>query len=122
MDWERGQDPSTGTASTQGAEKVSAFGGAGPSLVSFRGDSSKLTPRARVLGWLGYQRPFDRHDWVIRRKDGEELEYVIDYYAGKPAATGAARTPLSFYLDVRPKLNSWEGWRMRFWRFVGWPS
>jgi len=26
---------------------------------------------------------------------------------------------LSFYLDVRPKLNTWEGWRMRFNRFWG---
>lgn len=92
-----------------------------PKLVSFRGDSTKLSPRARWYGLLGYQRPFDRHDWVVRRGGGEEVEYVIDYYAGKSAArSGGKGPPLSFYLDVRPKLNTVEGWKMRFWRFVGW--
>ena len=88
-----------------------------PQLVSFKGDSEKLTPRARFRGWLGYQHPFDRHDWLVRRTDGAEVEYVIDYYAGKrTAAAGDNEGPLSFYLDVRPKLNTVEGARMRFWR------
>jgi cytochrome c heme-lyase len=26
---------------------------------------------------------------------------------------------LNFYLDVRPKLNSWEGWKMRVVRYWG---
>jgi len=45
------------------------------------------------------------------------VEYVIDFYAGKD---DGKRKGLSFYLDVRPKLNSWEGWRMRIARLVGW--
>lgn len=92
-----------------------------PKLVSFSGDSQKLTPRARWLSMLGYTKPFDRHDWVVERPSGERVEYVIDFYSGKGSAggSGAAPMPLSFYLDVRPKLNSFEGVRMRVSRFWG---
>lgn len=82
----------------------------GPKLVSFSGDASKLTPRARMFSLLGYQPPFDRHDWVVDRC-GTKIDYVIDFYQGKGQG---GKSPLSFYLDVRPKLNSFEGWRMRF--------
>jgi cytochrome c heme-lyase len=84
----------------------------GPRLRSFSGDSGKLTPRARWYGWLGYERPFDRHDWVVERCSGESIEYVIDFYRGKGGG-------VSFYLDVRPKLNSWAGWKMRLGKLVG---
>lgn len=93
-----------------------------------------MTPRARWRTLMGYLPPFDRHDWVIDRC-GTHIEYVIDFYSGKPAeglsqvqtgdanaaAGGAAGSPqkLSFYLDVRPKLNSWEGWKMRTARLIG---
>ena len=91
----------------------------GPRLRSFRGDSKALTPRARVYGWLGYERPFDRHDWVVERcgREGGEVEYVIDFYRGR--GSGGEGAGLSFYLDVRPKLNSWEGVRMRVGRLFG---
>ena len=91
----------------------------GPKLRAFSGDSGKLTPRARWYGLLGYERPFDRHDWVVERCGGPEeaVEYVIDFYRGR-GSEGAGG--LNFYLDVRPKLNSWEGWRMRMGRLVGW--
>lgn len=79
-----------------------------------------MSPRARLNTLLGYQAPFDRHDWVVDRC-GREVEYVIDFYAGRgtsnPAASDAGK--LSFYLDVRPKLNSWEGVKMRAFRAVG---
>ncbi|KAJ5610371.1 hypothetical protein N7510_007090 [Penicillium lagena] len=102
----------------------------GPKLFSFRGlgvEPQFLSPRARVNGWLGYQRPFDRHDWVVERCGGDKVEYVIDFYQGKSVgnsgqsglAANAGPGKLSFYLDVRPKLNSYEGWRMRFNRFTG---
>lgn len=105
----------------------------GPRLYSFRGlgtESQFVSPRARLNGLLGYQLPFDRHDWVVERCGGQRVEYVIDFYQGKPAGpssqqarnglTGASGPgKLSFYLDVRPKLNSYEGWRMRFWGFWG---
>lgn len=66
---------------------------------------------------VGYTAPFDRHDWVIDRC-GTRVEYVIDFYAGRPDAKGAKMGP-SFYLDVRPKLNTWEGVKMRAMRWTG---
>jgi cytochrome c heme-lyase len=89
----------------------------GPKLWSFAGDSKRLTPRARWNSLLGYQEPFDRHDWVVERCPGERVEYVIDFYAGKDEGKGKG---LNFYLDVRPKLNSWEGWKMRVGSLLGW--
>lgn len=86
----------------------------GPKLRSFSGDSGKLTPKARALSLLGYQRPFDRHDWVLDRC-GTRIDYVIDFYSGKSTKEGR----ISFYLDVRPKLNTWEGARMRLRRGLG---
>ncbi|OQO02932.1 hypothetical protein B0A48_11215 [Cryoendolithus antarcticus] len=78
----------------------------GPKLVSFAGDSKALTPKARVMGWMGYEAPFDRHDWVVDRC-GTRVEYVIDFYSGKDE--GLKGKSLSFYLDARPKVNSWAG-------------
>lgn len=88
----------------------------GPKLFSFSGLSSSLTPRARFNTLLGYKPPFDRHDWVVDRC-GTKVEYVIDFYAGKDE--GRSGKELNFYLDVRPKLNSWEGVKMRAFKFVG---
>ncbi|KAF3011450.1 Cytochrome c1 heme lyase [Neopestalotiopsis sp. 37M] len=86
----------------------------GPRLSSFSGLSSKLSPKAKINTWLGYQAPFDRHDWVVDRC-GQEIEYIIDFYTGRPRGDGKP----SFYLDVRPKLNSWEGVKMRAMRGLG---
>ncbi|KAF9637174.1 Cytochrome c heme lyase [Lasiodiplodia theobromae] len=88
----------------------------GPKLVAFSGNSQKLTPRARWNTLLGYQAPFDRHDWVIDRC-GTTVEYVIDFYSGRNE--GKAGKSLNFYLDVRPKLNSWEGVKTRVSKFWG---
>ncbi|KAK9478606.1 cytochrome c/c1 heme-lyase [Lipomyces japonicus] len=87
----------------------------GPKLVSFSGDASNLSPRARINTLLGYQSPFDRHDWVVDRC-GKKIEYIIDFYAGKP--NPASPQIPSFYLDVRPKLSVDGAW-MRFQRFIG---
>lgn len=86
----------------------------GPRLDSFTGLSSKMSPKARINSLLGYTPPFDRHDWVVDRC-GTKVEYVIDFYTGKTDKMGRP----SFYLDVRPKLNSWEGARMRASRILG---
>jgi len=88
----------------------------GLQLTSFKGDSKKLTPKARWKLMLGYQKPFDRHDWTINRC-GKEVDYVIDFYAGKPSPL--APNMASFYLDVRPKLNSIEGVKLRVSKFFG---
>jgi len=88
----------------------------GPRLQTFSGTASRLTPRAWLNTTLwGYAAPFDRHDWVVDRC-GTRIEYVIDFYAGKREEEGK---PLNFYLDVRPKLNTLEGCKMRFGRLVG---
>jgi len=100
-EWERGR----------GSEKCG-----GPKLVSFAGDSKAWTPRARWNNLIGYAAPFDRHDWVVDRC-GTRVEYVIDFYSGKDE--GLAGKSLNFFLDVRPKLNSWEGIKMRAQKAVG---
>ncbi|KAH7084793.1 cytochrome c1 heme lyase [Paraphoma chrysanthemicola] len=88
----------------------------GPKLASFSGLSTSLTPRARWKSFMGYQPPFDRHDWVVDRC-GTKVEYVIDFYAGKDEKVPGKE--LNFFLDVRPKLNSFEGWKMRVQRYWG---
>ncbi|KAF4585854.1 cytochrome c1 heme lyase [Ophiocordyceps camponoti-floridani] len=80
----------------------------GPMLESFSNRNDRMTPKARINTLLGYTAPFDRHDWVIDRC-GTRVEYVIDFYAGR----SDGKPGPSFYLDVRPKLNTWEGVKMR---------
>lgn len=87
----------------------------GPRLESFMGQSKAITPKARINMLLGYTAPFDRHDWVIDRC-GTRVEYVIDFYSGKDEGKGGK---LNFFLDVRPKLNTWEGCRMRASKILG---
>ncbi|KIX04614.1 uncharacterized protein Z518_05484 [Rhinocladiella mackenziei CBS 650.93] len=92
----------------------------GPKLLSFKGlGSGAISPKARIKSLMGYTEPFDRHDWVVERCGGETVEYVIDFYQGKAEGKGKENS-LNFYLDVRPKLNSFEGWRLRAERFIGW--
>ncbi|KHN93723.1 cytochrome C1 heme lyase [Metarhizium album ARSEF 1941] len=97
------------------APYLSRSGCGGPKLASFANKSDRLTPTARLNTILGYTAPFDRHDWVIDRC-GTSVEYVIDFYAGRP---GGDKAGPSFYLDVRPKLNTWEGVKMRAMRWTG---
>ncbi|KAF9808268.1 hypothetical protein IEO21_07911 [Rhodonia placenta] len=85
--------------------------GEDPQLAKFKGRPGELSPKARFwlfAGWLLPSRfntepPFDRHDWIVRRrKTGEEVRYVIDYYSAPPEPDGS---PV-FSLDVRPALDS----------------
>ncbi|KAI0731216.1 cytochrome c/c1 heme-lyase [Earliella scabrosa] len=79
-------------------------------LARFKGRPGELSPKARFwlfAGWLLPSRfntepPFDRHDWIVRRRGGEEVRYVIDYYSAPPEPDGS---PV-FSLDVRPALDS----------------
>jgi cytochrome c heme-lyase len=86
----------------------------GPKLESFANKMERMTPTARFNTILGYSAPFDRHDWVIDRC-GTRVDYVIDFYSGR----SSGKPGPSFYLDVRPKLNSWEGVKMRALRWTG---
>jgi cytochrome c heme-lyase len=79
-------------------------------LTRFQGRPGELSPKARLYLFAGRilpsrfntKPPFDRHDWVIRRRSGEEVRYVIDYYEAPPELDG---TPV-FSLDVRPALDT----------------
>lgn len=86
----------------------------GLQLTSFKGDAKKLTPRAWFRSFImGQSKPFDRHDWAINRC-GKQVDYVIDFYGGETPNNGP-----SIFLDVRPKLNSYEGFRLRGRKFLG---
>jgi len=74
-----------------------------PRLKSFGGKATEYSPRARIRSWLGYELPFDRHDWIVDRC-GREVRYVIDYYDG-----GSPDERFRFaILDVRPAMDSFE--------------
>jgi cytochrome c heme-lyase len=103
MKWEAGR----------GGEKCG-----GVKLVTFKGKPTERSIKARFNTLIGYSPPFDRHDWVVDRC-GSRVRYIIDFYTGRSAP---GQMP-SFYLDVRPALDNWEGVMMRlenFWsRRVG---
>ena len=89
----------------------------GPTLKRFGGRAQDYSPRARIRSWLGYELPFDRHDWIIDRC-GKEVRYVIDYYdSGNLEDTGKFAL-----LDVRPALDSfgaaWDRMRASYWRWT----
>ncbi|KAJ1503790.1 hypothetical protein HMI54_007780 [Coelomomyces lativittatus] len=70
-------------------------------LLKLQGRPDDLSPKARFAGWwYGSPRPFDRHDWIVDRC-GTKVRYIIDYYSGPDEGD----TP-TFYLDVRPALDS----------------
>jgi len=74
-----------------------------PKLVRFTGRPTDFSPRARMMGLMGYKMPFDRHDWVVDRC-GRKVRYIIDFYNGSPTKD----QPVSFHLDVRPALDDFE--------------
>nr|CAG4646540.1 EOG090X0CJG [Macrothrix elegans] len=87
-----------------------------PKLKSFGGKAKDYSPRARIRQLMGYELPFDRHDWIIDRC-GKEVRYVIDYYDG-----GQVTKDYKFaLLDVRPAMDSWENcWdrmKVAWWRW-----
>lgn len=73
-----------------------------PKLKRFQGKPKDYSPRARLLNFLGYTLPFDRHDWYVDRC-GQEVRYVIDFYSADSKKQSA---PAAMYLDVRPALDS----------------
>jgi cytochrome c heme-lyase len=73
-----------------------------PKLRQFMGKPHELSPAARFRSsFLGYPRPFDRHDWVVDRCGLRDVRYIIDYYYRDDADTGE---PIE--LHVRPALDS----------------
>uniref|UniRef100_A0A914ZKX8 Holocytochrome c-type synthase n=1 Tax=Parascaris univalens TaxID=6257 RepID=A0A914ZKX8_PARUN len=47
-----------------------------PKLKSFKGDAKNFSPRARFRRLLGYELPFDRHDWIIDRCGQREILFL----------------------------------------------
>lgn len=89
----------------------------GPSLKRFGGKAKEFSPRARIRHWMGYELPFDRHDWIVDRC-GKEVRYVIDYYEGD-----INKDSYQFsILDVRPALDSigavWDRAKVAWWRWT----
>lgn len=88
-----------------------------PKLKSFGGKATQFSPRARFRGLLGYEMPFDRHDWIVDR-NGEEVRYVIDYYDGGDVNPNDHKFAI---LDVRPALDSptaaWDRMKVAWWRW-----
>lgn len=89
-----------------------------PRLKSFGGKAADYSPRARIRSWMGYELPFDRHDWIVDRC-GKDVRYVIDYYDG-----GVVDNDYKFaILDVRPAMDSaenvWDRMRVAYmrWKF-----
>ncbi|OEH75717.1 cytochrome c1 heme lyase [Cyclospora cayetanensis] len=83
-------------------------------LIRFVGRPSELSLKARLRHWGGFERPFDRHDWLVDRC-GKNIRYIIDYYDGKGEGD-----KVSICVDVRPDLssfcNAWDRVRMFFLR------
>uniref|UniRef100_A0A0N4ZR41 Holocytochrome c-type synthase n=1 Tax=Parastrongyloides trichosuri TaxID=131310 RepID=A0A0N4ZR41_PARTI len=74
-----------------------------PKLRSFKGNAKKLSPRAQIRSWMGYEKPFDRHDWIVDRCGLMDVHYVIDYY---DAGSVDPQTKLFTGLDVRPAMDN----------------
>ncbi|BES99576.1 unnamed protein product [Nesidiocoris tenuis] len=74
-----------------------------PKLKSFGGKAQDYSPRARIRQLMGYELPFDRHDWIVDRC-GKDVRYIIDYYDGG----SPDRNHRFAILDVRPAMDSWE--------------
>ncbi|KAL0055928.1 hypothetical protein WJX82_005812 [Trebouxia sp. C0006] len=82
-------------------EKMHVTRCGGPRLKKFAGRPQDYSPKARLLNFLGYKLPFDRHDWVVDRC-GKEVRYVVDFYNAAPLPG----MPIAMHLDVRPALDS----------------
>ncbi|CAL8400475.1 holocytochrome c-type synthase [Gadus morhua] len=89
----------------------------GPSLKRFGGKAKEYSPRARIRSWMGYELPFDRHDWIVDRC-GREVRYVIDYYDGEINKENYQFSNL----DVRPAIDSldavWDRVKVAWWRWT----
>lgn len=88
-----------------------------PKLKSFGGKATDYSPRARFRQLMGYQLPFDRHDWIVDR-NGKEVRYVIDYY---DVGEVNPENYTFAVLDVRPAIDSleavWDRMKVAWWRW-----
>ncbi|XP_045602022.1 holocytochrome c-type synthase [Procambarus clarkii] len=89
-----------------------------PKLKRFGGKASDYSPRARIRSWMGYELPFDRHDWIVDRC-GKDVRYIIDYYDGGAVNPNDYKFAI---LDVRPAMDSfeniWDRMVVAWWRWT----
>ncbi|XP_013788454.1 cytochrome c-type heme lyase-like isoform X1 [Limulus polyphemus] len=87
-------------------------------LKKFGGKAQEYSPRARIRSWMGYELPFDRHDWIVDRC-GKDVRYVIDYYDGGSVDMQTGKFAI---LDVRPAFDSleavWDRMKVAWWRWT----
>lgn len=83
-----------------------------PRLQRFEGRPFDLSPLARLYTLMGYEAPFDRHDWYVDRC-GTAVRYIIDYYyddamedAAKRGDKPSAAAMRMITVDARPALDS----------------
>uniref|UniRef100_A0A673YJG4 Holocytochrome c-type synthase n=1 Tax=Salmo trutta TaxID=8032 RepID=A0A673YJG4_SALTR len=79
--------------------------------------AKELSSRARMHHWMGYELPFDRHDWIVDRC-GNEVRYVNDYNDGE-----FNKDTYEFsILDVRPAFDSidavWDRMKVAWWSWT----
>jgi cytochrome c heme-lyase len=88
-----------------------------PALKHFGGKATQFSPRARFRSLLGYELPFDRHDWIVDRC-GRDVRYIIDYYDGGDVNPNDHKFAI---MDVRPALDSptaaWDRMKVFWWRW-----
>lgn len=95
-----------------------SFAGHNPSsvkLLSFYGNSRKLSPRARFWKLVGYEEPFDRHDWYVE-SNGAVARYVLEYYDVGRDEDYKRGSFIS--CDLRPALDSFWAARIRAKAFI----
>ena len=82
-------------------------------LSKFEGAPSYMTPKALWNHYiLGYKKPFDVHIWQVVNNN-KKVDYYLDFYKGKYSDAFN-----SVYVDVRPRLNTFEGIKLRFLRLI----
>lgn len=79
--------------------------GESPKLLKFGGKAKEFSPRARIRALMGYDLPFDRHDWIVDR-NGRHVRYIIDYY--DIGDENGYKTGEFVELDVRPAFDSFS--------------
>lgn len=85
----------------------------GIKLTRFMGRPDDISPMAWFKStFMGYPRPFDRHDWIVDR-NGTEVRYIIDYYYDESKSSQDetptlhdAKSIRSITMDARPALDS----------------
>eukprot|EP00920_Eleutheroschizon_duboscqi_P028624 GHVT01069717.1.p2 GENE.GHVT01069717.1~~GHVT01069717.1.p2 ORF type:complete len:140 (+),score=13.42 GHVT01069717.1:2400-2819(+) len=72
-----------------------------PKLIKFVGKPDQLSWKAAWRHKVqGYEKPFDRHDWLVDRC-GKTVRYLVDFYDGEPTNL----KPIAIHIDARPAFS-----------------